>query len=60
MADAGGRLPGTLLSGLIFQLAGFKRCLWGSAAIILPAALSSLELPRGNAVQLGGAVEVAG
>src|SRR5665213_1177560 len=29
MANAGGRLLGTLLSGLIFQAAGFNGCLWG-------------------------------
>ncbi len=59
MANAGGRLLGTLLSGLIFQWAAFKGCLWGSAAMILIAAVISLKLPRGNAVELGGAVEVA-
>ena len=59
MANAGGRLLGTLLSGLIFQRAGFKGCLWGSAAMILLAAIISLELPHGNPVQLSTAVEGA-
>jgi len=59
MANAGGRLLGTLLSGLIFQAAGFTGCLWGSAAMILTAAVISLGLPRGNPVQLDGAVEGA-
>jgi Arabinose efflux permease len=59
MANAGGRLLGTLLSGLIFQWAAFKGCLWGSAAMILIAAVFSLKLPRGKAVELGGAVEAA-
>jgi predicted MFS family arabinose efflux permease len=59
MANAGGRLLGTLLSGLIFQRAGFIGCLWGSAIMILIAALISLELPRGNPIQLTAAVEGA-
>ncbi len=59
MANAGGRLLGTLLSGLIFQWAAFKGCLWASAAMILLAAVISLKLPRGNAVELSGAIETA-
>ncbi len=57
MANAGGRLLGTLLSGLIFQWAGFTGCLWGSAAMVLLAALISLKLPRGKAVELNMAVD---
>lgn len=45
MANAGGRLLGTLLSGLIFEYAGFTGCLWGSALLVLAAAVSSLRLP---------------
>ncbi len=52
MANAGGRLLGTLLSGLIFQFAGFQGCLWGSAALVLASAVLSLGLPRGHAVSL--------
>ena len=48
MANAGGRLLGTLLSGLIFQRAGFNGCLWGSASMVFLAAVISLGLPRGN------------
>ena len=59
MANAGGRLLGTLLSGIIFQVAGFNGCLWGSATMVLLAAVISLGLPRGNPVQLGVAVEGA-
>ena len=55
MANAGGRLLGTLLSGVVFQLAGFSGCLWGSAALVLAAALLSLNLPRGHAVSLAAA-----
>jgi predicted MFS family arabinose efflux permease len=52
MANAGGRLLGTLLSGLIFQLAGFGGCLWGSAALVATAALLSFKLPRGHSISL--------
>ena len=46
MANAGGRLAGTLLSGLLFQEAGVAGCLWGSAALATAAGLLSLVLPR--------------
>lgn len=46
MANAMGRLIGTLLSGVVFQLAGLVGCLWVSAAFVLIAALISLKLPR--------------
>jgi len=59
MANAGGRLLGTLLSGLIFQFAGFEGCLWGSAALVLAAAALSIGLPRGHAVALAS-VDVGG
>ena len=52
MANACGRLLGTLLSGVVFQYAGFQGCLWGSAALVLAAAVISLRLPRGHAVSL--------
>jgi hypothetical protein len=55
MANAGGRLLGTLLSGVVFQFAGFQGCLWGSAALVLAAAVLSLGLPRGRAVSLATA-----
>jgi hypothetical protein len=54
MANAAGRLLGTLLSGLVFQFAGFQGCLWGSAALALAAAVLSLGLPRGRAVSFAG------
>ncbi len=46
MANAGGRLAGTVLSGAIYQGAGITGCLWWSAAFVLAAALISLFLPR--------------
>jgi len=52
MANACGRLLGTLLSGVVFEFAGFQGCLWGSAALVLTAAVLSLRLPRGRAVSL--------
>ncbi len=50
MANAMGRLIGTLLSGVVFQLGGLAGCLWVSAAFVLTATLISLMLPRGRAM----------
>lgn len=44
MANAGGRLAGTVLSGGLYQLYGLEGCLYGSAAFALMAALLSLKL----------------
>jgi predicted MFS family arabinose efflux permease len=46
MANALGRLLGTVLSGWVYQLAGLAACLWISAGFIAIAALVSLSLPR--------------
>ncbi len=59
MANACGRLLGTLLSGIVFKFAGFQGCLLGSAALVFTAAVLSLRLPDGRAVPLG-AVEAGG
>lgn len=45
MANSGGRLAGTVLSGLIFQLFGLVGCLWVSMAFVLAAGAISLKLP---------------
>lgn len=45
MANAGGRLAGTLLSGWVYQAHGLIGCLWWSAAFLIVAALMSLKLP---------------
>jgi hypothetical protein len=45
MANSGGRLAGTVLSGLIFQMFGLVGCLWVSMAFVLAAAAISLKLP---------------
>ncbi|BAN69272.1 MFS transporter [endosymbiont of unidentified scaly snail isolate Monju] len=46
MANAGGRLAGTVLSGLIYQQQGIEGCLWWSAGMLAGAALLSLPLPQ--------------
>ncbi|WP_297576541.1 organoarsenical effux MFS transporter ArsJ [uncultured Deefgea sp.] len=46
MANAMGRLIGTVLSGWVYQSAGLAACLWISTAFIALAALISLGLPR--------------
>jgi len=48
MANAGGRLLGTLLSGLLFQVGGVGVCLVGSAAFLLISTLISRQLPLGE------------
>jgi len=46
MANAAGRLAGTVLSGWAYQQYGLVGCLWFSAALLLAAAAASLFLPR--------------
>jgi MFS family permease len=46
MANAGGRLLGTVLSGLIYQLHGLIGCLWFSAGFVILAAVFSFGLPE--------------
>lgn len=48
MANAMGRLIGTVLSGWLFQVYGLEICLWVSAAMILLTAVLSAALPRNN------------
>ena len=48
MANAMGRLLGTMLSGWVFQVAGLSACLWISSGFIGLAAVISLALPRGK------------
>ena len=45
MANAFGRLAGTLLSGLIYQWQGLTACLWVSTLFLIVAGLLSLLLP---------------
>ncbi|WP_428605186.1 organoarsenical effux MFS transporter ArsJ [Sedimenticola sp.] len=45
MANAGGRLVGTIGSGWLYQQYGLTGCLWGSTLFVLLAALISSGLP---------------
>ena len=46
MANAAGRLLGTLLSGWVYQAAGLAACLWVSSLLIGLAAAISILLPK--------------
>jgi predicted MFS family arabinose efflux permease len=46
MANAAGRLTGTVLSGWVYQTQGLEGCLWWSTAFVLAAALISFKLPE--------------
>ncbi|MFC4993842.1 organoarsenical effux MFS transporter ArsJ [Rubritalea tangerina] len=46
MANACGRLLGTLLSGAVYLWAGLPACLWTAAGLTLVAAFTSLKLPK--------------
>ena len=48
MSNAGGRLVGCLLSGVLFQVAGLPGCLWGAFAFALISAFIALALPRAS------------
>lgn len=52
MANAGGRLAGTVLSGLLYQWQGLEACLWASVAFVLVAGFVSLMLPIDSRRQL--------
>ena len=56
MANAAGRLLGTLLSGLVFEVAGFEACLLTSAALVLISALLAFRLPRDQSASLDAPV----
>ena len=55
MANAGGRLLGTVLSGLIYQLSGLEACLWVSTGFVLAAGAVSLLLPAQRSPRLSAA-----
>jgi hypothetical protein len=46
MANACGRLLGTLLSGVLYQKAGVAASLWGAVALATAAGVAALCLPR--------------
>jgi len=45
-ANAGGRLAGTILSGLLYQIGGLQACLIGSGIMLFMAFLLSIFIPR--------------
>ena len=46
MANAAGRLTGTMLSGLVYHQQGLVGCLWWSTLFVVLAGLLSLRLPQ--------------
>ena len=56
MANAGGRLAGTVLSGWVYQVHGLEGCLWIASSFLLLAALFSIGLPDPRAVDDPSAV----
>ncbi|WCE29630.1 organoarsenical effux MFS transporter ArsJ [Vibrio sp. SCSIO 43137] len=52
MANAMGRLIGTILSGWIFQIAGLAACLWVSFAFLALTTFISLYLPKADQSKL--------
>jgi MFS family permease len=48
MANAGGRLLGTIASGLLYQWTGLAGTLWGSVIFLGLAWAISFKLPRGD------------
>ena len=59
MANAGGRLAGTVLSGALYQWQGLEACLWASAAFVLAAGALSLAAAADSAEPRGELVERA-
>lgn len=52
MANAGGRLVGTVLSGWVYQTEGLTGCLWWSAGFVLLSALLAMKLPRAPSIKV--------
>jgi predicted MFS family arabinose efflux permease len=52
MANAMGRLIGTLLSGWLFQSYGLAACIWASTGFVVLATVLSLGLPKHSQHQL--------
>ncbi|MDG3086672.1 organoarsenical effux MFS transporter ArsJ [Vibrio hannami] len=52
MANAMGRLIGTILSGWVFQIAGLAACLWVSFAFLAITVFISIYLPKVNQPKL--------
>ena len=60
MANATGRLVGTVLSGLLYEWNGLVACLWTSAGFVLAAGFLSLLLPGSRATQTSGSEKARG
>lgn len=60
MSNAAGRLIGTLVSGLMFQAAGLRGCLWASTVFALAAAALSMALPRKESLARMDAMKAEG
>jgi predicted MFS family arabinose efflux permease len=60
MANAAGRLVGTLLSGIMFQLGGVATCLWTSFAFAAAAGVFALLLPQREATMTMGEMKADG
>jgi predicted MFS family arabinose efflux permease len=60
MANAGGRLVGTLLSGLMYELGGLAACLWTSMGFAVATGLLSLMLPAPPSVKLMSEMKAEG
>nr|CRH06944.1 putative Permeases of the major facilitator superfamily [Candidatus Magnetococcus massalia] len=60
MANAGGRLAGTVLSGLLYQWGGLEPCLWGSSLALMAAGIIALWLPDPTKTSQTSAAEAAG
>ena len=54
MANAAGRLTGTLLSGALFLIGGLEACLWISCLFVCLAFLSSCRLPQPSRLSEAG------
>lgn len=59
MANAAGRLAGTVLSGVLYQWQGLEACLWCSAVFVLATGLLSRSLPSKGRLPSGATQRVA-
>ena len=59
-ANAGGRLAGTILSGVLYQVQGIESCLFASAAFVVMAGALSQSLPTSRSAAEPGGVPVTG
>jgi predicted MFS family arabinose efflux permease len=60
MANAGGRLAGTVLSGVMYEHTGLLGCLAASAAFAVAAAVLAMMLPRAGDFVIPEGVDVGG